>query len=290
MRNDKIKNIIFVLFNTIVLLFTFGIFIYIKVDMNRGESKLDSNIRNESAVNNEEEVSNVNGEEIIINDSTEDHSYNNTVTESNASEEDYSDIDTSDNSDGEDESVNVSNNITQNIVLVNKEYLLDKEYEPKDLVTVNVESTKQILLRQEVAESLEKMFSEAELNGIKLIAVSGFRSYQYQENVYNDSINSSGVEYTEQYVAIPGTSEHQTGLAVDVGSKENTLLTEEFEETKEYKWLYNNMHRYGFIVRYPKDKENITMYEYEPWHIRYVGQEVATYIMNEGITLEEYLQ
>ncbi|MCS4454811.1 M15 family metallopeptidase [Clostridium botulinum] len=138
--------------------------------------------------------------------------------------------------------------------------------------------------------ALENLFQEAKNENIILLGVSGYRNYHYQVNVYNNSVYRNGQQHADKYVAQPGTSEHQTGLAMDIVSTEYTNLDENFVNTRAYKWLKENCYKYGFIIRYPKEKEDITGYNFEPWHIRYVGIEVATEIMNKGITLEEYLQ
>ncbi|APF27550.1 MULTISPECIES: D-alanyl-D-alanine carboxypeptidase family protein [Clostridium] len=183
----------------------------------------------------------------------------------------------------------------QSLVLVNRDNKLDESYLPNDLIVPNIRflgnRNFQIRrLRRVASEALENLFQEAKNENIILLGVSGYRSYNYQVNVYNNSIYRNGQQHADKYVAHPGTSEHQTGLAMDVVSTEYTNLDENFVNTRAYKWLKENCYKYGFIIRYPKEKENITGYNFEPWHIRYVGIEEATEIMNKGITLEEYLQ
>ena len=173
-----------------------------------------------------------------------------------------------------------SNSIT---VCVNKERNLSSDYEPQDLVLPNIRmavSSDKLYMRSEAATALEKLFNAAEEDGIYLYGVSGYRSYYYQESIYNPY---SG------YSAPPGASEHQLGLAMDVnaGYYGSNLVTE-FGYTEEGIWVEENAHKYGFIVRYLPGKEHITGYYYEPWHIRYVGVELATELKNKGITLEEY--
>ncbi|MHB7978111.1 D-alanyl-D-alanine carboxypeptidase [Clostridium sporogenes] len=183
----------------------------------------------------------------------------------------------------------------QSLVLVNRDNKLDESYLPHDLIVPNIRFLEnrnfQIRrLRRVASEALENLFQEAKNENIILLGVSGYRSYNYQVNVYNNSIYRNGQQHADKYVAHPGTSEHQTGLAMDVVSTEYTNLDENFVNTRAYKWLKENCYKYGFIIRYPKEKENITGYNFEPWHIRFVGIEAATEIMNKGITLEEYLQ
>lgn len=184
----------------------------------------------------------------------------------------------------------VANVYKSKILLVNKEKGLESEYEPDSLVNVNTKTNQKILMEKEAAEKLQEMFKAAENDGVELIPVSAYRTYDYQKNVFEQSVKSQGVEYTKRYVAVPGYSEHQTGLAIDVGSPEDTTLTDNFENTNAFIWLQKNMHDYGFILRYPKGKENITGYKYEPWHIRYVGRDVAKKIQETGLTLEEFME
>lgn len=179
-------------------------------------------------------------------------------------------------------------------VVVNKEYGLPENYQPKDLVVPNVPfsfsgTVEKSHLRKEAADALEKLFYLAKQEGIQLNAVSGFRSYEYQKNLYANNVKRKGQEHTDRFSAKPGHSEHQTGLTMDVSSKSaNNELELSFANTKEGKWLKENAHRAGFIIRYPKGKESITGYAYEPWHIRYVG-DIAENIYKEKLTLEEYM-
>lgn len=151
------------------------------------------------------------------------------------------------------------------------------------------------------ADSLEQMLADAEKAGCKMYLVSTYRTVAYQQGLFNRKINeykNAGYDdetaYAEaaKWVAIPGTSEHNLGLAADIVSStwynSNSDLTEEFENTPHFKWLYEHCTDYGFILRYPKGKESVTGIVYEPWHYRYVGVEAAKYIMQQGITLEEF--
>lgn len=181
------------------------------------------------------------------------------------------------------------------LLLVNKSYYLADDYIPQDLVRANVEysfgdeQVEKALLKQVAATALEEMFNAAKNQGIELFAVSGYRSYVRQEVVFNAEVAKSGIEKAKEAVANPGQSEHQTGLTMDISSRSVALdLTQEFENTTEGKWLAENAHKYGFILRYPKGKENITGYKYEPWHFRYVGKEFSKIIYENQLTLEEY--
>ncbi|WP_407936275.1 M15 family metallopeptidase [Litchfieldia alkalitelluris] len=182
--------------------------------------------------------------------------------------------------------------------LVNKDYTLPSNYIPNNLVTPDVpfsfgnQDVPKRYIRAEAASALEELFAGAEKANIEIYAVSGYRSYVTQEAIYNAQVRKTGeADLANQLVALPGQSEHQTGLAMDISSKAvNTQLIEEFGDTKEGKWLAKHAHLYGFIIRYPKGKEDITGYQYEPWHVRYVGKEIAKTIFENDITLEEYFE
>ncbi|KKI90572.1 peptidase M15 [Bacillus sp. SA1-12] len=188
-------------------------------------------------------------------------------------------------------------NPTNILAMVNKEYSLPESYEPADLVVPNVEFSfsdtdiPKRYLREEAAKALEELLALAEQDGAELLAVSGFRSYSRQQDLFNIEKEKKGEEKALQAVALPGKSEHQTGLAMDVTSRSvNLEITKEFGETKEGKWVKENAHKAGFIIRYPKGKEPITGYQYEPWHLRYVGKEKASVMYENDLTLEEYFQ
>lgn len=163
------------------------------------------------------------------------------------------------------------------VLIANKKYPLPSNYAPSVV--------------PEAAAALNTMTVAAKVNGFELIAFSSFRSYEYQQQLYTNYVEKDGQVAADRYSARPGYSEHQTGLAFDIGEvgRQNLWLTEEFGETPVGQWLLNNAHEYGFILRYPKGKENITGYMYESWHFRYVGVEIATDVHAENVTLEEYL-
>lgn len=182
-------------------------------------------------------------------------------------------------------------------VLVNRNYPMPEDYVPEDLVIPGVEYSykgtyEKSYMRKAVAEAIEKMFKEAsKKKKLKLKVVSAYRSYKRQEAIYQNNINTRGEDDTNKVSAKPGCSEHQTGLAVDVSSDTvNCTIEKSFASCPEGKWLAKNCHRFGFIIRYPKGKSSITGYSYEPWHIRYVGVNLAKYIYKKKITLEEYYQ
>ncbi|MGD7008136.1 M15 family metallopeptidase [Metabacillus sp. 84] len=183
------------------------------------------------------------------------------------------------------------------LVLVNKEYTLPADYKPKDLTVPNVPfsfgeaDVPQKYIRKEAAAALEKLFDGAKKNSIELFAVSGFRSYDRQENILDQEITSKGEAKAEQAVAHPGQSEHQTGLAMDISSRSADLeISKKFGETKEGKWVKENAYKYGYIIRYPEDKAEVTEYQYEPWHLRYVGEKTAKVLHEKNLTLEEYFE
>ncbi len=193
------------------------------------------------------------------------------------------------------EEKNIIKNPDDILVLVNKKRDLASDYKPTDLVIPNVKFSfegkdQKKYLRKEAATALEELFKAGEEENIDLCAVSGYRNYARQELLFNNKVKKVGVEAANKLVARPGQSEHQTGLAMDVSSKSaNYSLEADFGQTAEGKWLKENAHKYGFIIRYPKEKVDITGYNYEPWHIRYIGKEVAAEIYEKSITLEEYL-
>lgn len=225
--------------------------------------------------------------------SKEDSNQNSTVTmvaKDKSTEEVQSNSTMNDNADQE-----ATNNPDSITVLVNKEYALPDNYKPTDLVYPNVPFTfsakvDKRMMRTEAAAALQQLFAGAKSDGIDLLGVSAYRSYDTQKTLFNSYAQQDGEQKAETYSAVPGHSEHETGLAIDVTGGNGKCAAEScFAGTKEANWLANHAYEYGFIVRYPKGKESITGYEYEPWHIRYVGKKVAKEIQEKGITLEEYM-
>ena len=179
-------------------------------------------------------------------------------------------------------------------VLVNKEYSLPEDYQPDDLVYPEVdfifeETIEKRMMRSEAAEALQKMFATAETQNLHLAGVSAYRSHETQQSLFDNYVSRDGLEKAKTYSALPGTSEHETGLAIDVTTADGACAAQDcFGDTEEAKWLAEHGHEYGFIIRYPEGKESITGYKYEPWHIRYVGVDAATEIFENSLTLEEY--
>ncbi|MBE6728113.1 MAG: D-alanyl-D-alanine carboxypeptidase family protein [Ruminococcaceae bacterium] len=156
------------------------------------------------------------------------------------------------------------------ILIANKTYPLPSTYNPGVDPVANA--------------ALQEMFAAAKEQGLNLFVRSGFRSYLTQKTLYNNYVKRDGVAAADRYSARPGHSEHQTGLAFDI-NKANAS----FAGSPEANWLAENCYKYGFIIRYPQGKEAVTGYMYEPWHIRYLGIEIATAVYNSGLCLEEYL-
>lgn len=181
------------------------------------------------------------------------------------------------------------------LALANKSNYLGEDYIPEDLVTVEVstvlESPEVNQMREEASDALTTMFNAAEEDDIILYARSGYRSYNTQISLYNNYKEAHGEEAADRFSARPGASEHQTGLAMDVTSESAGYeLTEDFRDTEEGAWVRENAHKFGFIIRYPEDMEDITGYMFEPWHLRYLGEEVATDVYESGLTYEEYIK
>ncbi len=185
-------------------------------------------------------------------------------------------------------------------IIVNKELSLSKEDEPINLVVPSIRwpsgydgDYEKKYMREEAATALEELFEAANEAGHKLYGVSGYRSYDLQKRIFADNVNEYGSEQEANKIsARPGESEHHTGLVMDVSSESvgTSSLVERFGESPEGKWVAQNCADYGFIIRYLKGKEEITGYNYEPWHLRYVGVELAKEISSSGLTMEEYFE
>ena len=210
------------------------------------------------------------------------------------------------------------------LILVNKQNELGQEYAPASLTTLTCDTSYSMNLETRAAQALYAMLAEMQAAGVSDISVtSAYRSYEQQVTTYNkhlqyeqscislDAYRVFGNDYikmnyldkkifklnnedakivAQSYSAKPGQSEHQTGLCVDfITSDMGDELSEAFEGTAAFAWLTENAYKFGFILRYPKEKESITGYTYEPWHYRFVGREAATDIHNGGMTLEQYL-
>lgn len=181
-----------------------------------------------------------------------------------------------------------SDNLNTNLILVNKYNYVTEDYIPENLEPLDTNYARSgMQLVKEAKEAFEELSQNAKENGMTILAMSSYRSYDYQVNLYNNYVKSDGQEAADTYSARAGYSEHQTGLAADVYNGEVPYTS--FEETEEFTWMQENAYKYGFILRFPKEKTNITGYQYESWHYRYVGKEVAKEIHENNLTLEEYL-
>lgn len=179
------------------------------------------------------------------------------------------------------------------LALINEEYPLDTSYVPE---LEELETDKYVDKR--IIEDAKQMLSEAEAAGMQMLICSAYRSYEKQRETFDDTMLEwmyqgysplDAYDETKKSVAVPGTSEHAAGLALDITSALYTELDERQAETEEAKWLEENCWKYGFILRYPPEKASVTGIIYEPWHYRYVGKEAAKEITEQGITLEEYV-
>jgi len=181
-------------------------------------------------------------------------------------------------------------------VLVNKKRNLPSDYIPDDLVVPDVpfsfsgDSPKK-QMRKEAAAALEQLVAGAKKDGVTLKAVSGYRSYKTQQSLFDSYAKKDGIEAANRYSAHPGQSEHQTGLTMDIsGDSVQYQLTADLGEATEGIWLAEHAADYGFIIRYPEGKENITGYTYEPWHIRYIGADAAKAVYESKLTFEQYFE
>lgn len=180
------------------------------------------------------------------------------------------------------------------LILTNKYLRLDEDYKPSDLEKIKVDyfingNSKVSYLRKDARNAFERLSADSIKNNTPVYGQSAYRSYEKQSILYNSAVESYGKEKADNDTARPGHSEHQTGLAIDVSStKTGNML--DFENTDSFNWMVNNAHKYGFILRYPKGKENIHGYIYEAWHYRYVGVKVATDMHNNysDLTFDEY--
>ncbi len=173
------------------------------------------------------------------------------------------------------------------LMLVNKFNYLDENYAPDDIVKVSMQfAYGDNEIKKEVYEKFRSMYNDAKKEGLYLIITSSYRDYNFQKELWDSYANQKGDEWADSVSARAGYSEHQTGYTLDIVTYNANMSS--FEKTDEFKWLQDNAYKYGFILRYPKNKEDITGYSYESWHYRYVGKDVATKIKKLGITFDEY--
>lgn len=183
------------------------------------------------------------------------------------------------------------NDAAGTLFLVNRQWMVSEAFEPEALEMSDVPGQVR-MMRPEAAEALRQMFEACKAEtGVTLLSVSGYRSYERQSNIYNRKLRSvkKNVAKAQEYVAPPGASEHQTGLAMDIGQKHKETLEVSFADTEGGKWCRENCWRFGFILRYDEPWEEITGYKYEPWHFRYVGTEFAKEIQEAKIPYETWI-
>ena len=178
-------------------------------------------------------------------------------------------------------------NIEGTLFLVNRQHMITESYLPP--VRKVIVSGMSQAMRDDAASALEEMFAAAKKDGISLSSVSGYRSYSKQSAIRARKVKTSGLEVADMYSALPGASEHQLGMAMDLSQKNSSQLNGGFGKTKAGQWVDANCYRFGFIVRYLEGEEEITGYAYEPWHVRYVGRAYAKEIFQSGQPLETYL-
>ena len=175
-----------------------------------------------------------------------------------------------------------------NLILVNKFNYLKNDFEPNEITDIDINySYANNRTSKETNDAYIEMAKAAKKDNIILLVNSSYRTYERQEQIYKEFYYSKGISYADAYAARAGYSEHQTGLAIDIFTSGRST-TSDFEESDAFKWLENNAYKYGFILRYPKDKEYLTGYSYESWHYRYVGLDIAKYIKENNITFDEY--
>ena len=177
------------------------------------------------------------------------------------------------------------------LFLVNRQYMVSDAFVPSDLVEAQVPGQVREM-RAEAAAALEEMYAAClEETGAQLISVSGYCSYSKQDKLFRAKLQrvNNKIELAQEYVAPPGASEHHLGLAMDIGQQSKPTLNEKFAETEGGIWARENCWRFGFILRYGEDWEDITGYKYEPWHFRYVGKELAKEIHDAGVPFETWL-
>lgn len=178
---------------------------------------------------------------------------------------------------------------SKNVMLVNKFHKLSDDYEPTDIKKFSsTYAYGTVSAETECYDAFIKMANDARKENVILVLSSGYRSKASQEKTYDDMAKAKGIEYADSYAARPRSSEHETGLALDILSNGKYIYTSNFHESDAYRWLAEHAHEYGFILRYPDEKQYITGYSPESWHYRYLGVDLATKVKKEGITYDEY--
>lgn len=286
MKKKKVKKNVYIIFLLILFVGIFFFYQYKKdLENKKEEYNLEENYNSQEVVNSQEDsfVLTLKKEKYYIEEYLErylNYSENKEISASMVIQNVNSNLDKEKYLDTEKTDISVGN-----LMLVNKYYYLTDDFEPDDLVVLSSKynSGANSKMRKEAAEHFMEMSDAALLDNISIKNASGYRSYQYQVNLYNRYVERDGKEAADTYSARPGYSEHQTGLTSDIN-----IIDDSFEKTAAFRWLQENSYKYGFILRFPKDKEHITGYKYESWHYRYVGEKVAKQMHEEDLTLEEY--
>ncbi|BDH63422.1 hypothetical protein MTP04_35520 [Lysinibacillus sp. PLM2] len=285
--SNKMKYILISAITVIALALAIGLIVFFSNNSTQNDAVEQQD--QEQIESNESEGSKEQEELIKNSEADKEEELESTPDEETKSNEEETQIETPPATEGKDEKATIENGYivgqtlpteptyVDGVLIANKKYPLPKNYNPGENV--------------EARAAFEEMAQAARKEGIELTAFSTFRSFEYQQSLYQRYVDRDGKDNADRYSARPGYSEHQTGLAFDIGEvgKEDLWLTSEFGESAAGKWLVNNAHSYGFILRYPKGKEEITGYMYESWHFRYLGVPLATEVKNSGVTLEEYL-
>ncbi|MFA9423370.1 MAG: D-alanyl-D-alanine carboxypeptidase family protein [Sedimentibacter sp.] len=296
-KNQKTKRVVTII--SVLLLILIVVFVYSKAKSNKMKNEIE-----QSELSNGENIENIENNEHQTNNDAEIPEENEQQTNSNQEnpveseqgpvKEEPSKTDNTVISTEEKEIVSDPKALD---VLVNKTRNLPDTYIPEDLVSLSdvptvLKNPEINQLREPAYLALKDLFAAAKNDsGFELFARSGYRSYNTQDSLYKSYVSVSGQAAADTYSAKPGQSEHQTGLAMDITCAAlNYQLSDTFADTDEGKWVKENAHKFGFIVRYPKGKEDITGYLYEPWHIRFLGVELATKVFESGLTYEEYLE
>ena len=274
----KKKNIIIIFIFLVIIILLGGSYYMLN------NKDIDSNIDNTNDIDNENIEDNSDNEE-LKNDT--DQEVNNSLESAPLNNQEFTKLEDGEYLTNNGYTLVIKDGLAyiDNHLIVNKTYSLTNTYKPLNPYQEITTERCNNCLEKEVMESFNLMASDASSIGLNIYIASGYRSYNYQDTLYNNYSAVSGQAGADTYSARPGHSEHQTGLCFDLNSVESS-----FANTDEGIWINNNAHLYGFIIRYPNGKEDITGYMYEPWHLRYVGVDLATELYNNGswITLEEY--
>lgn len=264
-------KVIFIVFFIIILVGGIGIYMFLN---NRENEKLD----NDKKVKQGDNIDTGSGEEKGVSNDLEKAPLNN---------QEFANLQDGEYVTDKGYTVTIKNGLTyvDGYLIVNKTYKLPDDYKPENPYQAITGDWGPNMIDKDVMAAFKQMQSDATSLGLNIYIASGYRGYNNQTSLYNNYVAKDGAQAADKYSARPGHSEHQTGLCFDLNSVDDS-----FANTNEGIWVNNNAYLYGFIIRYPKDKENETGYQYESWHLRYVGKELAEKLYNNGdwITVEDY--